>query len=70
MITVGHDADFVIWDPQREFVVNAADLRHRHKLTPYHGQSLNGVVRQTYLRGKKIYDRGKLDPQARGVMLL
>ena len=69
MIAVGHDADFVVWDPHREFVVNAADLYHRHKITPYHGQLLNGAVRQTFLRGKKIYDRGKLAPQAMGVML-
>jgi allantoinase len=70
MIVAGHDADFVIWDPQREFVVNAADLHHRHKVTPYHGQLLSGAVRQTFLRGKKIYDRGKLAPHAMGVMLV
>jgi allantoinase len=70
MIAVGHDADFVIWEPQREFLVNAAELHHRHKITPYHGQSLRGVVGQTFLRGRKIYDRGKLAAQAMGVMLV
>jgi len=69
-IAVGHDADVVIWDPHREFVVNAAALHHRHKMTPYHGQMLSGVVRQTFLRGKKIYDRGKLAPEAMGVIVL
>jgi allantoinase len=70
MIAVGHDADFVIWEPHREFVVNAADLQHRHKLTPYHGQALNGVVRKTFLRGQKIYDNRTVGPQAMGAMLI
>jgi allantoinase len=70
MIAVGHDADFVIWDPYREFTVNAADLHHRHKLTPYNGERLNGVVQQTFLRGKKIYSDRQLVPPAMGVMLV
>ncbi len=40
--------------PDREFVVDAAALHHRHKLTPYHGD-VNGVVRKTFLRGKRLY---------------
>jgi allantoinase len=70
MIAVGHDADFVIWEPHREFVVNAADLQHRHKLTPYHGQMLNGVVRKTFLRGQKIYDNRTVAPQPMGALIL
>lgn len=70
VIARGHDADFVIWDPYREFTVNAADLHHRHKLTPYDGQRLNGVVRKTFLRGKEIYDDRGLALQPMGVMLL
>ena len=70
MIAVGHDADLVIWDPYRDFTVVASGLQHRHKLTPYHGQQLNGVVQKTFLRGRKIYDNGKLALQPVGVMLL
>jgi allantoinase len=69
MIGVGQDADFVIWEPHREFVVNAADLQHRHKLTPYHGRQLKGVVRKTFLRGKKIYDTRSLTPQPTGSLI-
>ena len=52
----GCDADVVIWNPEREFVVDAAHLEHRHKLTPYQGERLAGVVEKTFLRGRKIYD--------------
>jgi allantoinase len=69
LIAAGHDADFVIWDPYREFTVNAAELHHRHKLTPYDGQKLNGVVRKTFLRGKQIYDDPALVEEAMGRLL-
>ncbi|HVI71778.1 MAG TPA: allantoinase AllB [Pyrinomonadaceae bacterium] len=62
-IAVGHDADIVIWNPDEEFVVDARSLRHRHKITPYAGETLSGVVQKTFLRGRKIYDgapRGRM----------
>ena len=57
----GYDADIVIWNPHRAFTVDAANLEHRHKLTPYHGESLFGTVEKTFLRGRKIYDEGLAD---------
>jgi allantoinase len=58
-ITAGCDADIVIWDPVRTFTVDADKLHHRHKLTPYQGETLKGVVEKTFLRGRKIYDSHK-----------
>ena len=68
-IAEGHDADIVIWNPDREFTVNHDTLHHRHKLTPYDGEQLTGVVQKTFLRGKKIYDDGTLAPQPQGVLI-
>src|SRR5260370_6661905 len=59
-IAAGCDADIVIWDPTQEFKVEPDMLQHRHKLTPYQGETLRGVVKKTLLRGKKIYDNGEL----------
>jgi allantoinase len=53
-IAVGRDADLVAFAPDAEFVVSADMLEHRHKLTPYLGQRLTGVVRRTWLRGRDI----------------
>jgi allantoinase len=65
----GCDADIIIWNPDRDFVVDGKHLEHRHKLTPYHGESLQGVVEKTFLRGRKIYDEGLTDSPL-GHMLL
>jgi allantoinase len=59
-IAAGFDGDIVIWDPDAKFKVEAAALQHRHKITPYIGRELSGVVETTFLRGRKIYDRGQL----------
>jgi len=62
-IASGCDADILIWHPQREFIVDAAKLEHRHKLTPYQNQPLMGVVEKTFLRGRKIYDERHKEAQ-------
>jgi len=57
-LTAGADADLVIWDPDATFVVRPEALHQRHKLTPYAGLPLRGVVRTTIVRGRVAYDAG------------
>lgn len=57
-IKVGYDADLVVWDADQSFVVTAEGLHHKHKITPYLGETLFGVVEQTYLAGVKVFDKG------------
>ena len=59
IIASGYDADLVVWNPARQFEVVGENLHHRHKLTPYEGRTLSGVVEKTFLRGRKIYDAGE-----------
>lgn len=59
-IAPGYDADLVIWDPEASFAVDPERLHHRHKLTPYAGRTLYGVVRRTLLRGETIYENRDL----------
>ena len=51
-IGVGNDADFVVWDPDATFVVTPELILHRHKVTPYLGETLHGVVKATWVQGK------------------
>ncbi len=69
MIAAGFDADLVVWNPQATFRVEPSMLHHRHKVTPYAGQTLSGVVETTYLRGRKVYDRGQFSEKPTGIML-
>lgn len=54
-LTIGYDADIVIWDPESVVLVAQEMIQHRHKLTPYLGKTLHGVVKLTILRGKEVY---------------
>ena len=58
-IAKGCDADFVVWDPDRSFIVTEEMIQHRHKITPYSGQQLYGLIEQTWLAGEKVFDQGK-----------
>jgi allantoinase len=69
-IAPGYDADIVVWNPEETFRVEPSTLEHRHKLTPYAGQMLKGVVETTFLRGEKVFDRGEFSNEPRGSMLM
>ena len=69
-LAVGSDADIVIWNPDKEFRVGPAIVHHRHKLTPYAGEGLRGVVEKTFLRGQMVYDGGEFVWGPRGQFLL
>lgn len=53
-IAVGADADFCVFAPDVQQVVDAAALHHKNAVTPYSGRTLTGTVRQTWLRGVPI----------------
>jgi len=65
-IAAGCDADLVLWDPDREFVVEAGALHQRHRATPWEGRTLAGVVEATILRGHVIYEGGRFPGAPRG----
>ncbi|MVM37128.1 allantoinase AllB [Spirosoma sp. HMF3257] len=58
-IAKGYDADLVVWNPEKTFTVAADSLQHKHKMTPYLNEALYGVVEQTYLVGKLVFENGR-----------
>jgi allantoinase len=68
-IAIGRDADLIVWDPDAAFTVDAAALQQRHKLTPYAGRRLTGVVRTTLLRGERVWNDGRLASAGGGQLL-
>lgn len=69
-LAAGADADFAVFDPDAEWTVASADLRFRHKLSPYLGAHLRGRVLETWLRGKPAFVDGGIAGCARGRELL
>jgi allantoinase len=68
-IAIGYDADIVVWNPEKRFVVRPKMLQHRHKLTPYANFTLRGLTEATFLGGEMIYDRGRFLGAPRGALL-
>lgn len=69
-IEKGYDADFVVWQPEEKFIADAAVCHHRHKVSPYFGETFFGSVMQTWLKGEKVFDAGKFLHLNRGEILL
>ncbi len=62
----GYDADLVIWNPEAAFTVEPSIIHHKHKLTPYNGRRLHGVVETVFVRGQRVYERGQFSAQPLG----
>ncbi len=68
-IAVGNHADLIAFDDAATFTVTPERVHHRHKVTPYTGETLHGVVQATYLRGTKVAEGGKTIATERGQLL-
>ncbi|MEO9210020.1 MAG: allantoinase AllB [Ginsengibacter sp.] len=50
-IAVGFDADIIVWDDEKEWIVEEKIILHKHKITPYLGEKLIGKVEDVFLSG-------------------
>ncbi len=55
-LEAGADADFVVFDPEAEWILDEADSHYAVGWSPYHGREVRGRVVSTWLRGRCIYD--------------
>ena len=69
-IEKGFDADLIVVDDEKTFVVDESCCHHKHKVSPYMGETLYGVVEQTYLAGEKVYEDGKFIKLNKGKIIL
>jgi dihydropyrimidinase len=59
-ISIGADADLVIWDADREVVVESAKLHDNVGYTPYEGRKVKGWPLTVLSRGRVVVDGGEL----------
>ena len=69
-IKIGHDADFVIWEPEETFEVTQKEIFHRHKATPYDGERLYGKIDETIVNGITVYKNKMIINKNAGKWLL
>ena len=59
-IALGSDADLVVWNPQRESIISAANHAHKVDYSAYEGLRQQGQAVQVFLRGKQVVAAGRL----------
>ncbi|MBD2871319.1 allantoinase [Paenibacillus arenilitoris] len=55
-IRIGADADLVLLDLNKPYIVEADHLYHRHKHSPYIGETMHCKIEATYLAGRRVFD--------------
>jgi allantoinase len=65
-IEPGFDADLVLVDLAESFTLAPEDLHQRHALSPYTGAQFRGRVLRTILRGKTIFQGGRITAEQPG----
>lgn len=53
----GMDADVAVFDDSAEFKVGREQMLFRNKVSPYQGRTMRGVVKETWVRGMKVFER-------------
>lgn len=66
MLAPGADADMTIFDPDTIWRITEKDLYFLHKLSPYLGAEVRGRVRETWLRGQRVFCSGKFEGSPEG----
>jgi dihydropyrimidinase len=57
-LSIGSDADIVIFDPEKKWTIHAANLHMATDFSPYEGKQVCGAVETTISRGRIIYADG------------
>ena len=68
-IEAGNDADLTFAELGARFTLQENQLFQRHALSPYIGESFRGTIRRTMLRGRTIFQEGKIVTDAFGKLI-
>lgn len=56
----GSDADIVLLDPEKRWVIDKEGLFYRNKHSPFIGRTVTGAVVSTIVRGRVVYRKGEI----------
>jgi dihydropyrimidinase len=60
VLSPGSDADIIIVDPHKEWVLSAENLKSASDYTIFEGRKVKGKVTKTFIRGKLVAENGEL----------
>lgn len=69
-IAPGYSADFCFFDDCAHYTISAECIKHKHKMSPYIGKTVQGRVTETWLRGKPVFQQDSYQGEASGRSLL
>ena len=69
-IAVGYDADICVFDDDCEYAISADMIKYRHRITPYEGRRVTGLIEKTFLRGREVFAAGNIQGKPVGQALL
>ena len=69
-IKFGADADFVIWNPNESKLVEEKDIYFKHKISPYIGKNLYGIILETIVNGETVFQNNQIKQKNIGTWLL
>ena len=64
-VSVGADADIVVWDPEGTRTISAKTHHQKIDFNIFEGMTVKGVPSHTISQGKLVWANGKLDVDAR-----
>ncbi|OTA98881.1 hypothetical protein M426DRAFT_28041 [Hypoxylon sp. CI-4A] len=57
-LKVGMDADICVFDDSEEWVLNSGGMHWKNRCSPWEGHRFAGRVKETWLRGNKVFEYG------------
>ncbi|KAK6841205.1 heavy metal tolerance protein [Apiospora arundinis] len=57
-LAVGMDADVCVFDEAEEWVLQSQGMHWKNRCSPWEGKQFRGRVKETWLRGTKVYEHG------------
>ena len=69
-LSVGADADIVIWYSKGSKIVQQEDILFKHKISPYIAENLTGIVIETIVNGETVFSKNQIKTKNKGRWLL
>ncbi|KAK6953644.1 hypothetical protein Daesc_005949 [Daldinia eschscholtzii] len=60
-LKVGMDADICVFDDTEEWILHSAGMHWKNRCSPWEGHQFAGRVKETWLRGQKVFEYGGMN---------